>query len=97
MIPVVDKKLQQRLEKVKGPPKTTPIYAEVLKPSGHSNLTRSSSDPHGNPTTQKNSTLLHSLRSHASPPKVVEEPVKSKSKRHSQTNASKQVTHYGVL
>lgn len=88
MIPVVDKKLQQRLEKVKGPPKTSPLYATVMKQSMHNNLTRATSDPYNR----------HSGR-HISPPKETQELSKSKStKRHSQPNAtSKQVTHYGVL
>ncbi len=87
-IPVVDKKLQQRLEKVKGPPKTSPLYTTVMKQSVHNNITRTTSDPYS-----KNSGR------HISPPKETPEHSKSKSsKRHSQPNAPpKQVTHYGML
>ncbi len=88
-IPVVDKKLQQRLEKVKGPPKTSPLYATITKPS--KTLTRSTSDPYS-----KNSSGRH-----VSPPKETLEHYKTKSsKRHSQPSTaspSKQVTHYGML
>lgn len=89
LIPVVGKKLQQRLEKEKGPPKT-PIYATVMKQSTpNTSIHRSPSDPQA------------SIRSrcHISPPKTVEttEHIKSKGKRHMQSTAPKQVTHYGML
>ena len=94
MIPVVDQKLQQRLEKVKGPPKTSPLYTTVMKPSAQNGLNRTSNDPFN-----RSNGLLHSSRSFASPPKNQEshEHSKNKAKRLSQPNPSKQVTHYGVL
>ena len=98
VVPVVDKKLQQRLEKVKGPPKT-PLYATVMKQGTlNTSVSRSSSDAYSTPV-HKTSNLMHCVRSHVSPPKTVEtvEHSKSKTKRHSQTSMPKQVTHYGML
>ena len=83
VVPVVDKKLQQRLEKVKGPPQiTTVMQAPRLRDSAlystlprhatlHTTISRSSSGSGGAPGSGIYQTLVHShsLRAHASPPK----------------------------
>ena len=101
-IPVVDKKLQQKLEKVKGPPQTcTPMLQRHT--TINTSISRSSS---GFGTTGVYQTINpahhQSMRSHASPPKVdpceQATPHKRKNSKTSQLPSTpKQVTHYGVL
>ena len=101
-IPVVDKKLQQKLEKVKGPPKS---YSPLVQRHNTINTTISrSSSGISTGVYQSSSLAQHSMRSHASPPKVVDpsELVTSHKRKNSKTaqlpnTAPKQVTHYGVL
>ena len=100
-IPVVDKKLQQKLEKVKGPPKT---YAPLVQRHNtiNTSISRSSSGI-STGVYQSASLAQHSVRSHASPPKVDPcEQATSHKRKNSKTSqisnsTPKQVTHYGVL
>ena len=100
-IPVLDKKLQQKLEKVKGPPET---YSHLVQRHNtiNTSISRSSSGI-STGVYQAPSLAQRSMRSHASPPKV--DPCEqatshkrknSKTSQH-QNSAPKQVTHYGVL
>ena len=99
-IPVLDKKLQQKLEKVKGPPQT---YSHLVQRHNTINTTISRSSS-GISTTvyQAPSVAQRSMRSHASPPKVDPcEQATSHKRKNSKTSQNgtlpKQVTHYGVL
>lgn len=101
-IPVVDKKLQQKLEKVKGPPNT---YAPLVQRHNtlNTSISRSSSGISSG-VYQASSLAQHSVRSHASPPKVDPcEQATSHKRKNSKTaqlpnnSTPKQVTHYGML
>ena len=100
-IPVVDKKLQQKLEKVKGPPKTCSALVERHN-TINTTISRSSSGI-STGLYQSSSLAQHSMRSHASPPKVDPcEQATSHKRKNSKTSqlpnsTPKQVTHYGVL
>ena len=97
LIPVVDSRLQQRLEKVKGPPQVR-TYSTL--PRHNATLNTSAALKQNNTSLPSN--LIHSTRSHASPPKMDCEHASSHKRKNSKTTnnqgiAPKQVTHYGVL
>lgn len=96
LIPVVDSRLQQRLEKVKGPPQ---VRTFSTLPRHHATLNTSALKSNNTAVCQP-SNLVHSTRSHASPPKMDCEQASShkrKGSKNLQSSAPKQVTHYGVL
>ena len=100
-VPVLDKKLQQKLEKVKGPPQT---YSHLVQRHNtiNTSISRSSSGI-STGVYQTPSLAHHSMRSHASPPKVDPcEQATSHKRKNSKTSqlqngTPKHVTHYGVL